>query len=110
MGIPDSKFKDWHKTGADEGSKAAANRIERILQEGRSPVEQSDCSFQVLRQGSYKNTTHTYGSSDVDVIAKLTSAWHRDLSELSEDEKEQYHRHHGTPDYGYDDFSQDVWQ
>jgi len=110
MGIPNSKFEDWYKTGADKGSKAAADRIEQILQEDRSPVEQSDCSFQVRRQGSYKNTTHTYGSSDVDVIAKLTSAWHRDLSELSEDEKERYHLHHGTPDYGYDEFSRDVWR
>jgi len=76
----------------------------------RSPVEQSDGSFIVRRQGSYKNTTHTYGSSDVDIITKLTSAWTRDLSELDDDERELYHSHHGTPDYGYDEFSADVWK
>jgi len=110
MTIPESKFDDWHKTGADEGSKAAADKIERLLHLDRSPVEQSDGSFTVLRQGSYKNTTHTYGSSDVDIIAKLTSAWTRDLSALYDDEKELYHLHHSPADYGYDQFAADVWQ
>lgn len=110
MPIPESKFKDWYKTGADEGSKEAANKIEKLLRQDRSPIEQTDCSFRVLRQGSYKNTTHTYGSSDVDVLAKLTSSWHPDLSNLNEDEEEQYHEDHSTPNYGYDEFSHDVWR
>ena len=110
MAIPDSKFEDWHKTGADRGSKAAADKIERMLQEERSPVQQADCSFVVRRQGSYKNTTHTYGSSDVDVIAKVTSSWHADLSDLCTSEREDYHQHHSPPDYGYDDFAPDIWR
>lgn len=110
MPIPESKFEDWYKTGADNGSKAAADRIEQLLNEDRSPVAQADCSFEVRRQGSYKNTTHTYGSSDVDVIAKVTSSWHADLSELSADEAEQYNEDHSPPDYGYDKFAADIWQ
>lgn len=110
MTIPESKFEDWHKTGADKGSKRAADKIERLLHLDRSPVKQSDCSFTVLRQGSYKNTTHTYGSSDVDIIAKLTSSWTSDLSELNDDERELYDLYHSPPDYGYDQFTDDVWQ
>lgn len=109
MAIPKSKFEDWTGTGADKGSKAAADKVEGILRQNRSPVEHSDGSYEVRRQGSYKNDTHTYASSDVDVIAKLTSAWSRDLSELSEEEEERYHKYHSQADYGYDNFSQDVW-
>ena len=110
MAIPNSKFEDWYRTGADSGSKSTADRIERMLKEDRSPVKQADCSFEVRRQGSYKNTTHTYGSSDVDVIAKITSAWHADLSALSESERENYNQHHSSPDYGYNEFAPDVWR
>ena len=110
MAIPKSQFRNWHKTGADKGSQEAANRIERMLKEDRSPVKQADCSFKILRQGSYKNTTHTRGSSDVDVIARLDSAWHPDLSALSPEEKKRYNWHHSTPDYGYDEFARDVWR
>lgn len=111
MPIPESKFDDWKGTGADNGSADARRTIKRILEMDRSPVEQSDGSYEVRLQGSYKNSTHTYGSSDVDIIAKLTSAWGRDLSELNADEKERYHSDHTSPpDYGYSDFQADVWQ
>lgn len=109
MPIPSSKFEDWQGTGADKGSKEAADKIERLLRLDRSPTEQSEGSFKVLRQGSYKNHTHTWGSSDVDIIAKLTSAWTRDLSELDSDERERYHLNHSPADYGYEEFSRDVW-
>ena len=82
MSIPDTQFENWSSTGADTGSKKARRKIKRLLEEDRSPVQQADCSFDVRLQGSYKNTTHTYGSSDVDIIVKLTSAWRKDLSEL----------------------------
>lgn len=110
MPIPESKFNDWHKTGADKGSKDAADTVEQLLKLSRSPVQQRDCSFTVLRQGSYKNTTHTYGSSDVDIIAKLCSSWWRDLSELSSEEEERYRQNTSSSDYGYNQFRQDVWE
>jgi len=110
MTIPESKFDDWCGTGADAGSKEAADSIEQKLGMKRSPIENADCSYKVLRQGSYKNTTHTWSSSDVDVLVKLTSAWTRDLTELSPSEKERYESDHSPPDYGYDDFNSDVYR
>lgn len=110
MPIPESKFKDWKRTGADKGSATASNRIEHILRLDRSPTQQSTGTFEVFRHGSYKNTTHTRGSSDVDILAKLTSAWSRELSKLSDGERERYKKYHSPADYGYNEFSQDVWQ
>ncbi|MDL5363891.1 nucleotidyltransferase [Halalkalicoccus sp. NIPERK01] len=107
MPIPPSQFKNWSSPGADKGSKTAADKIQKILELDRSPIDQSD--FIVRRQGSYKNTTHTRDNSDVDVIAKLTSAWWRDLSELESDEVDRYHDNNSSTDYGYTDFRQDVW-
>lgn len=108
MSIPESKFDDWKGTGADVGSADAANRIEFELELDRSPVEHSDGEFTVLRQGSYKNDTHTWGTSDVDIIVILTSAWRKDLSELDEDEEELYNEENSSADYGYFEFRSDV--
>lgn len=54
-------------------------------------------------------TIHTYGSSDVDIIAKLTSAWWRDLTELDDDEEDRYNQDNSSTDYGYSQFRQDAW-
>ncbi|ELZ12629.1 hypothetical protein C479_04512 [Halovivax asiaticus JCM 14624] len=109
MPIPESQFDIWKKTGADKGSKEASDKIERLLRLDRSPAEQSDGTYEIRRQGSYKNYTYTRGSSDVDIIAKLTSAWSKDLSELSDDDKERYETFHSPAEYGYDEFCEDIW-
>ncbi|NGM71554.1 nucleotidyltransferase [Natronolimnobius sp. AArcel1] len=110
MAIPESQFEGWYKTGADAGSATARGRIKRILEMDRSPIQQNeDCSFKVFLQGSYKNHTHTRGSSDVDIVVKLTSAWRRDLSNLTSTERDRYHNNSGSADYSYTEFSDDVW-
>lgn len=109
MSIPESKFEDWKGTGADIGSSVARNRIDRTLRMDRSPAEQSEGSYEVRLQGSYKNDTHTWGSSDVDIIVKLTSAWRRDLSNLSSSEESHYHDENGPADYGYSEFRDDIY-
>lgn len=110
MPIPESKFEDWHSTGADNGSKTARGRIERLLRMDRSPIEQNgDCDFKVILQGSYKNTTHTYGSSDVDIVVKLQSSWRRNLSDLTREERARYNENTSSADYSYTDFRSDVW-
>ncbi|WP_460691611.1 nucleotidyltransferase domain-containing protein [Natronobiforma cellulositropha] len=74
----------------------------------RSPLEQADEDYEVYLQGSYANTTHTRGSSDVDVVAKITSAWRSDLEELSEEEEERYNEDHDDANYDHRDFYDDV--
>jgi len=82
MSIPESKFEDWSGTGADDGSATARERIINALTMDRSSIK-DDAQFDTFLQGSYKNDTHTYGSSDVDIVVKLTSTWLSDTSNLS---------------------------
>lgn len=101
--IPDA----WGKreTAANESSKTARKRIKRDLNRDRSAlVQHTDVNaFTVYTQGSYKNYTNTRGSSDLDLIVQLRSPWMRDLSELSDADRERYHENTVSADYGYED-------
>lgn len=108
MAIPNIKFEDWKSTGADKGSADARGKTERALKSERSPLEQSNEDYDVYLQGSYANTTHTRGSSDVDVVAKIESAWRSDLTQLTEEEEERYNEDHNDADYDHRDFYDDV--
>ena len=108
MAVRKSKIPDaWAKreTAANESSKTARKRIKRDLNRDRSAlVQHTDVNaFTVYTQGSYKNYTNTRGSSDLDLIVQLRSPWMRDLSELSDADRERYHENTISADYGYDD-------
>lgn len=108
MAIPESRLEDWTGTGADKGSARCRRTVRNGLRGSRSPLKQKKDEFSVYLQGSYANTTHIYGGSDVDIVVRLESSWKRDLSELSEDEKERYHEDYSSADYGYRDFYGDA--
>ena len=108
MGISESTLEGWTGTGADKGSKRTRRRIYNALRSERSPLVQRKDDFSVYLQGSYANTTYIRGDSDVDVVARLESAWHRKLDELSERERERYEEDHKDADYGRRDFYDDV--
>lgn len=99
--IPDR----WgNHTGAQESSKLTRKRIERTLKSDRSPIVQNgDIEVDVYLQGSYRNYTNTHGSSDVDIVVKLTSAWRRGLSKLDEEARERYHSDNSEASYAYTD-------
>jgi hypothetical protein len=108
MTIPERTLSSWTGTGADNGSKRTRRTIYNALRSERSPLVQQKDDFGVHLQGSYPNTTNIRGDSDVDVIARLESAWHRDLDELSDNERARYHDDHQDAEYGRADFYNDV--
>jgi hypothetical protein len=108
MTIPNSKFDDWKGTGADAGSATARERIINALEIDRSSLPE-DIRFDTFLQGSYKNDTHTYGSSDVDIVVKLESTWFADTSELDSEEQARYDCNQSDADYTYRDFRKDVF-
>jgi len=111
MAIRKSKIPDhWGKrNGANEGSKVARQRVINTLDQDRSPlVQNDDIEYEVYLQGSYKNYTNTHGSSDVDVLVKLTSSFGRDLSNLTPEEKRRYYEDMSDVSYAYDDGFQDA--
>ena len=109
MSIPESKFEDWSGTGADDGSATARERIINALTMDRSSIK-DDAQFDTFLQGSYKNDTHTYGSSDVDIVVKLTSTWLSDTSNLDEDEQTHYDENTSDANYTYSEFRNDIFQ
>lgn len=108
MSIPESQFDNWHGTGADAGSATARERIINALSMDRSSVD-DDAQVDTFLQGSYKNNTHTYGSSDVDIVVKLESTWVSDTSELNSKEQERYDTDTSDASYTYREFRQDVF-
>jgi hypothetical protein len=108
VSIPNSKFEDWKGTGADAGSATARKRIINALEMDRSPLP-DDIRFDTFLQGSYKNDTHTYGSSDVDVVVKLESAWQADTSNLDSEQQTRYDLDTTEAEYTYWDFRKDVF-
>lgn len=108
MTIPESQFENWHATGADAGSATARRRIINALEMDRSSVDQ-DAQFEIFLQGSYKNDTHTRGSSDVDIVVKLTSTWVSDTSELEPEEQARYDSDTSDASYPYSQFRENVY-
>lgn len=108
MGVPEDTLEGWTGTGADEGSKRTRRLIYNALRSERSPLVQRRDDFEVHLQGSYANSTYIRGDSDVDVVARLISAWHRDLDELSKKEEKRYHDDHKVAEYRRRDFYADV--
>lgn len=109
VSIPNSKFDDWNGTGADAGSATARKRIINALEMDRSSLP-DDIRFDTFLQGSYKNDTHTYGSSDVDIVVKLESSWLADTSDLNSEEQTRYDLNTTEADYAYRDFREDVFK
>jgi hypothetical protein len=108
MTIPDSQFDNWHGTGADAGSATARKRIIDALEMDRSAID-DDAHVDTFLQGSYKNDTHTYGSSDVDIVVKLDSTWLSDTSNLNSEEQERYDSNTSNANYTYSEFRDDVF-
>lgn len=108
MSIPESQFDNWHGTGADAGSATARERIINALEMDRSAID-DDAPVDTFLQGSYKNDTHTHGSSDVDIVVKLESTWVSETSELNPEELERYDSNTSDASYTYSDFRQDVF-
>lgn len=110
MVIPKHKFAHWKSTGADAGSAAARQKILSTLKLPRSPLQNKSVSYTAYLQGSYRNHTHTRGSSDVDVVVELTSTFRKDLSELEPDEKRRYNNDKNPASYSYASFYRDVYK
>ena len=108
MSIPESQFDNWHGTGADAGSATARARIINALEMDRSAIN-DDAQVDTFLQGSYKNDTHTYGSSDVDIVVKLESTWLSDTSELDSEEQARYDSNTSDASYTYSEFRDDVF-
>lgn len=97
----------WSNQGAVATAKKTHESIRTALSRHTWP---SDFTYDVYLQGSYKNSTNIYGDSDVDVVVELTSIFKRDLSRLTEPQKEVYRNNHSSASQSLSDFRREVKQ
>lgn len=106
MAIPESQLDIWSHQGSVTQSAATYNSIKKVLEDPATPY--AGKSYSVFLQGSYGNDTNIYAESDVDIVIKLNDCWQRDLSELTQEEKEKYDKAYVSATYTHVDFKRDV--
>ena len=79
MSIPESQLETWANQGSVSRAKSTADSVKNALNYYDKWPE--NIEFQVYLQGSYKNSTNIRGDSDVDVVARLNSTFHNNLSD-----------------------------
>lgn len=94
MPIPESQFNTWSNQGATVNSSQAYARIKNALADLEGAPD-------IYLQGSYANSTNTYGNSDVDVVVHYDGCFHYDLSALSPDEQALHRAAHSDSDYSW---------
>jgi tRNA nucleotidyltransferase (CCA-adding enzyme) len=98
MGIPESQLEIWSRQGSAVQSRDTYATIKGALEEAAAPY--AGKTFGTFLQGSYGNDTNIYADSDVDVVIRLDSTFFYDEANLSEDQKNAFHRAHPNASYG----------
>lgn len=106
MSIPESQLDTWSHQGSITQSSNTYAAIKNTLEATDTPYAGKDC--EVFLQGSYGNDTNIYAESDVDTVILCKDTFHRDISELPEDQKNAYLAAHSRTDYHLSDFKRDV--
>lgn len=107
MGIPESQLDTWSHQGSVTQSKETYATVKRCLESNSTAYADKD--YRVFLQGSYGNDTNIYAESDVDVVIRLDSTYHYDITALSQQAQSTFHSYTvGGVSYGYFDFKRDV--
>lgn len=106
MAISESQLETWSHQGSITQSKTTYSTIKSALEKSDSSYRGQ--SFEVFLQGSYGNDTNIYNESDVDLVIRLDSIMRSDLSKLSEEQKNAYHRTYPKATYTFDEFKKGV--
>src|SRR5689334_12096167 len=81
MALSDAQLTTWSKIGATQSSSETYQQIKSVLESYDAPYFWK--TFEVFLQGSYKNDTHIFSESDVDIVIELTSPCVYNLDSLS---------------------------
>lgn len=106
MAIPETKLETWSHLGSITQSSTTYNSVKDVLEDAETPY--ADKNYSVFLQGSYGNDTNIYSESDVDIVIKLDDCWQKDLSKLSQDERDAYASAFVDATYTHVDFKKDV--
>lgn len=106
MAIPEIQLETWSRQGSVAGSSATYQTVRRALLAQGTGYAGKD--FEVFLQGSYGNDTNIYAESDVDVVTRLDSTFHHDLSDLAPSDRALFEATFAGATYAYDTFKSDV--
>ena len=108
MAIPEAQLDTWDALGAVKQSKETYASVKGVLEDRKAPYNAHRYDPPFL-QGSYGNDTNVFRDSDVDVVMKLDTIYHRDISRLSADDLTLYNKMTGgAVPYNLHDFKRDV--
>lgn len=106
MTIFEDQLKTWAKQGPTTQFTDTYDTLKTYLNDNSSPYYPKD--FSIFLQGSYKNDSNVYGDSDVDVVIRLNQTFYTDLSNLPEEDKNQWNSARADAEYTLDQFKKDV--
>jgi hypothetical protein len=106
MAIPESQLNILSKQGSITQSSSTYETIKGLLESSDAPY--AGKNFVSFLQGSYGNDTNIYADSDVDIVMRIDSVYHDDLSGLTEDDKSLYNSYWSAATYTFNDFKRDV--
>lgn len=108
MAIDSNTLENWasSQTAATTSAKDTHKKIREELESSNEFPDR--ISFDTYLQGSYANATLVRGSSDVDVVVRLTSTVLENASQLSTEETRRWKDNLMDPGYSWNQFRTDV--
>ena len=106
MPIPEAQLETWSHQGSITQSSDTYNSVKLSLTASGSHYSVNDC--EVFLQGSYGNDTNIFSESDVDIVIKLNSCFHHDLTQLTADQQAHFKSCHSDATYTHVNFKDDV--
>ncbi len=106
MNVTESQLENhWSNRGAVETAKKTHKSVRHALDQYDWP---DWVSYNAFLQGSYRNHTNIHGDSDVDTVIRLDSVYRKDLSALTEAQKEVYRERASYSSNSLEDFRERV--
>lgn len=105
MAIPERQLQTWSNQGAVQSSAATHKSVKNCI---KKVSWNEDVHYVTYLQGSYPNYTNIYGNSDVDLIVEFRSIFSKDLSALSESQRELFNSDYSDAKYSLASFKKAV--
>lgn len=99
MGIPEAQLQTWSSQGSIQQSAKTYQTIKAALE--APTTKYAARPFQVFLQGSYGNDTNIYAESDVDIVIRVDSNYHYDLSNLPQEQQNVFNTALSPGNYDY---------
>lgn len=106
MAIPADQLETWSRQGATVGSSLTYAMVKDALE--AATTNYVGKNYAVFLQGSYGNDTNIYAESDVDVVIRLDSIYHYDISALTPQDLALFNASSVPGTYPYANFKADV--